>query len=182
MNGSFDTYSYVHCCNDIFCIKCFRYTTHEKLYILFTCFALPTMPILLTAVEIIRAQWLPSMPSEVTVTVPATDCPVPRQVAASDRHGLQSWLLINLWMPAWLSRLPELVCYHYIQSKCGISEKQSRITLVRPRNNLGTILISTSFFKWLESVIWWAMSYILTLERYELNWILRPPVSVLGTY
>ena len=147
-----------------------------------TCFALPTMPILLTAVEIIRAQWLPSMPSEVTVTVPATDCPVPRQVAASDRHGLQSWLLINLWMPAWLSRLPELVCYHYIQSKCGISEKQSRITLVRPRNNLGTILISTSFFKWLESVIWWAMSYILTLERYELNWILRPPVSVLGTY
>ena len=147
-----------------------------------TCFALPTMPILLTAVEIIRAQWLPSMPSEVTVTVPATDCPVPRQVAASDRHGLQSWLLINLWMPAWLSRLPELVCYHYIQSKCGISEKQSRITLVRPRNNLGTILISTSFFKWLESVIWWAMSYILTLERYVLNWILRPPVSVLGTY
>lgn len=40
MNGSFDTYSYVHCCNDIFCIKCFQYTTHEKLYILFITFNL----------------------------------------------------------------------------------------------------------------------------------------------
>ena len=154
MNGSFDTYSYVLCCNDIFCIciKCFKYTTHENLNILFITFnslawlwfTLPTMPSLLTAMEISRAPGLPSLPSEVTVAV--TECPVPRQVAASDRPGLQSWLLINLGMPAWQSRLSELVCYHCIKSKCGISEKQSVITLVRPGNTLGTISISTSFF------------------------------------
>ena len=54
------------------------------------CFWLRTIPSLLTAMEISRAPGLPSWPSEVTVA--ATDCPVPRQVAASDadRPGLQS--------------------------------------------------------------------------------------------